>query len=45
MTKYRSINLDLASNDSYTELANLLKKENPEVKLLINNAGYERTGT
>lgn len=47
--KYRSVNiravaLDLAQNSSYEELHNLLKDEHANVRILVNNAGFERTG-
>ncbi len=42
--KIRVLPMDIANENSYTELERLLKKENPEVEILINNAGYERSG-
>jgi len=42
--KIRSIALDLSKTDSFLELDVLLRKENPNIKILINNAGFERAG-
>lgn len=42
--KIRPIALDLSKDESYYELENLLINENPVIEVLINNAGYEKTG-
>ena len=42
--KIRPVSLDLTMNHSYDELDALLKKESANIKILINNAGFERTG-
>ena len=36
--------LDLTDNDSFTEYRNLLAEKNPEVVMLVNNAGYGKLG-
>lgn len=41
----RPIALDLSKNSSYDELDCLLKQEKPDIKILVNNAGFERPGT
>ena len=41
---FRCIGLDLAASDAYDKLSALLKREGASVKILINNAGYERSG-
>jgi Short-chain dehydrogenases of various substrate specificities len=38
--KFRILTLDLATDESYEELANVLEECKPNVKILINNAGY-----
>lgn len=43
--KIRPVPLDLSLDTSYEELDALLKAENATIKILINNAGYERSGT
>lgn len=40
----RPVALDLSQNSSYDELEQLLEKEKPNVKILVNNAGFERPG-
>jgi len=40
----RPIALDLASDDAYLKLGSLLDEVNPTIKILINNAGVEKTG-
>lgn len=40
----RPVALDLSTNHSYDELDELLKQENVSIKILINNAGFERPG-
>ena len=40
----RPVALDLSQNSSYDELEQLLVKEKPNIKILINNAGFERPG-
>lgn len=40
----RPIALDLSQNSAYDELERLLKQENPDIKILVNNAGFERPG-
>jgi hypothetical protein len=42
--KVRALPMDLADDMSYPNLEKLLDKEKPEVQMLINNAGYERSG-
>ncbi|MCI8508729.1 MAG: SDR family NAD(P)-dependent oxidoreductase [Lachnospiraceae bacterium] len=42
--KIVSVGADLASEESYKEIADRLKQEQPEIKVLINNAGYEKSG-
>lgn len=42
--KIRPVPLDLSIDHSYEELDELLKKENANVEILVNNAGYERSG-
>ena len=37
--KFKIVPFDLAKDDSYKEFSALLKEENPDIKLLINNAG------
>lgn len=41
----RVIPLDLAKDESYAELAEILQAEQPNVRLFINNAGYARSGS
>lgn len=38
------IQADLSDEKAYAEIAEKLKSENPTVRVLINNAGYERSG-
>ena len=40
----RPISLDLSINNSYNVLNELLEKEHATIKILINNAGFEKTG-
>lgn len=40
----KSIALDLSNNEGYAELKEQLFLEKPNIKVLINNAGYERNG-
>lgn len=42
--KIRPVALDLSKDESYDELEDLLTKENATIEVLINNAGYEKTG-
>lgn len=42
--KFRVLSLDLSQNSSYVYLENLLMELKPNVKVLINNAGFEREG-
>lgn len=42
--KIRPVALDLPNNVSYEELKELLFKEQPNIKILVNNAGFERPG-
>lgn len=42
--KIRPVALDLSNDDSYKEVNELLKKEHANVKILVNNAGFERPG-
>lgn len=42
--KIRAIALDLSQDDCYDKLSDILKESKPEIKILINNAGLERTG-
>lgn len=41
---FRPVVLDLALDESYDELARLLEEVRPNIKILVNNAGYERSG-
>ena len=41
----RPISLDLCAKESFEALAELLKKEQPDVKLLVNAAGFGKFGT
>ncbi len=43
-TKTRAIKCDITKDDCITEFVNLLKSENAEIKLLINNAGFGKLG-
>lgn len=40
----RPVALDLSQNSSYNELELLLEKEKPNIKILVNNAGFKRPG-
>lgn len=40
----RSICLDLTDNQNYPKLEAILKEENPDIRLLINNAGFGKIG-
>lgn len=40
----RPVALDLSQNSSYDELEQLLEQEMPNIKILVNNAGFERPG-
>lgn len=42
--KFRALPLDLSNTSSYEQLDALLHELKPEVKILINNAGFEREG-
>lgn len=42
--KIRPVTLDLAQNSSYDELEHLLEQEKANIKILVNNAGFERPG-
>lgn len=42
--RIRTLALDLAKNESYYELENLLKQKRANIKILVNNAGFEKTG-
>ena len=41
---FRVLPLDLGNDDAYQELASILHHENPSIQILINNAGYEKSG-
>lgn len=43
--KIRPVALDLSKEDSYEALDELCIKENVKIKILINNAGFERSGS
>ena len=43
-TPVRPISLDLCKEESYEQFAQLLEKENPDVKLLVNAAGFGKFG-
>ena len=40
----RPIPLDLCNQDSFTEFASILEQENPDIKLLVNAAGFGKFG-
>lgn len=40
-TTIRSLRLDLSKPESYDQLTGLLAEENPQIQILINNAGFE----
>ncbi|NMM97866.1 SDR family NAD(P)-dependent oxidoreductase [Bifidobacterium olomucense] len=42
--RIRVIPLDLTEMEAHKELADLLANERPDIRVLINNAGYERKG-
>ena len=42
--RVRTLALDLSQNSSFEALDTLLNQENPNIKILVNNAGFERTG-
>lgn len=42
--KLRAVMLDLGRDEDYGKLEKLLSDENPQICILINNAGYERSG-
>lgn len=42
--KLRPVVLDLTNEESYLKLEQMLKNENPNIQVLINNAGVERYG-
>lgn len=42
--KIRTVSLDLSRMDSFSKLDELLRDKKPIIKVLINNAGVERTG-
>lgn len=42
--KVIAIEMDLSDENSYSELIKKLKNEKPYVRVLINNAGYEKSG-
>lgn len=42
--KTRIISLDLGADESYEKLKEMLARYNPNIQLLINNAGYEKSG-
>lgn len=41
----KPIAIDLALNESYSELESLLLTTKPNIEILVNNAGFERTGS
>lgn len=41
---FRVLDMDLTDEDAYTELAGLLQETQPEIRVLINNAGYQSAG-
>ncbi|KFJ01236.1 SDR family NAD(P)-dependent oxidoreductase [Bifidobacterium stellenboschense] len=43
-TRIRVVPLDLTKTDAHERLIGLLKDERPDIRVLINNAGYEREG-
>lgn len=43
-TKTRLLSLDLASDDGLNEFSRLLESEKPDIRLLINNAGFGKLG-
>ncbi len=43
-TKTRAIKCDITKDDCVKDFVNLLKSENAEIKLLINNAGFGKLG-
>ncbi|KAB8293607.1 SDR family NAD(P)-dependent oxidoreductase [Bifidobacterium avesanii] len=43
-TRIRTIPLDLTGPDAYGTLTGMLEDERPNIRVLINNAGYEREG-
>ncbi len=43
-TKTRAVKCDITKDDCINEFVNLLKSENAEIKLLINNAGFGKLG-
>jgi short-subunit dehydrogenase len=44
-TKIRPVTLDLCKEESFTALAELLAAEKPDVKLLVNAAGFGKFGS
>ena len=40
----RPISLDLTKNESYEQLSELFKEENPEISVLVNASGYGKFG-
>ena len=42
--KIKPVSIDLRRDESYAELELILKKEKPEIQILINNAGCEKIG-
>lgn len=42
--RFRILAFDLAQESTYTEFARALQEHHPEIRVLINNAGYQRTG-
>lgn len=42
--KIRAVGLDLADEDSYRQLKELLEKEKPQIRILVNNAGVCKSG-
>ena len=43
-TKTRAVKCDITNNEQLNEFVSLLKSENAEIKLLINNAGFGKLG-
>lgn len=42
---FRILPLDLGSDEAYRALESILQSETPNIRILINNAGYEKSGT
>lgn len=42
--KFRTLSLDLSAPESFEKLETLLKEEKPNIKVVINDAGFDRAG-